>query len=703
MSDNHTSIPQPAKPNPNDRKFRRFSYSDHSMPGVLFIAVFVVLIVTAILYVGYRVFKLESDRFELNEIRKDIDADRQLLEGKKELLEEARQVSSEVRRLKTNHNSVKAELDELTDNLRQVEARKDSLRVQVDRANAELSDLRNRLVKQHTKMRKLKADEDDQLVKLQDLKRQKDSELKEVEALLQIRKKMESLDRELSIDIAKLEARKKTLAQLTEDQSLINSIGEDLTLILPKLHKSVGSVDKEVTILHDAATRLEADADGTLTVLKKNIVESTATFNKHLGHLQSAVVAIDNVVDPIDKARAELNQASAQLKQASESATQSFSSSSLEIASVIESFKSSTHNEFLKFSTEVSRGREQISLEVSALAKSVEQISDAASTFGVASDKAKKIDSLVSTFEGLNKHIASITSRVASIVDELDQKKLELADSVESIAELKEPLRGSRQHLDTLTNDLRQSISLFYTTANQELTKSTQELSTALISISGDAENLKKAISLASSNAPKLEKAQIALGRLIKQFEGVFESTTKDLPTTAQALIEITESLTQQKRLLARQITNLDDEMAKLVNVRNELEQTPESIREAGNEIRTVAQGLSQEFEGHEAQLATLQTKISQYESAVGIDAELIATLIEVKTEYEQLRQTSSQLEEQIRDLAANLSTGAADYKREMNAATVELNTVVGKLLAVEQSLAEKQKRKAPRDNVDHN
>ena len=79
MSDNHKPAPDTNSNNPKHRKFRRHAFSDHSMPAVLFVAVFSVLLVMAIVYVGYRVFQLESDRFDIETREKMVERQENLL------------------------------------------------------------------------------------------------------------------------------------------------------------------------------------------------------------------------------------------------------------------------------------------------------------------------------------------------------------------------------------------------------------------------------------------------------------------------------------------------------------------------------------------------------------------------------------------------------------------------------------------------
>lgn len=425
MSDDRKSEPGMGTPNPKDKQFKRRAYSDYSMPGALFVTVCAILLIAAIVYVGYRVFQLESDRIDLESRELQVQKQKDLLRGRENDINKALEVRAEIGKLEKTKTLLQRGVDGLEIRVSDLEVKKNSLRDVIQRSNSEVTDLREQLITASTRSMEL----NDELVRLETDRAAAMKAIKTLEDIYELRQERNI---ELAKDVAALTARKQTLEELIQDRRLIEDIAEQLQQRLTEFRDSVVSIDEQVETLSTAAIQLKTDTGDTLEVLKDKLTNSAETLNAQVSRLDSAVGLVEKAADPLKNAEAKVAQSILSLQTASDTAVGRLTESTENLSEVVSSFQRSATNEFSKFSKEVIEKQSQIG----ALVRQLEQ---EIAAFG--SSTEEKIVDLSKELTAEIQLISDNAQSLQEVVKNTSENSSALSNAYRDVAQLKDELR----------------------------------------------------------------------------------------------------------------------------------------------------------------------------------------------------------------------------------------------------------------------
>lgn len=297
---------------------RRASRSDLAFPGIWAIAVLVAVVSLALLFVGYRVFRIESERRAVIEARK-------LLDGQEAAIAAAREQQLKLSALRNEVVLQSKSVEGLKRTAAELEQKKQQMEGQL-KADKEGLD-RTRAEREHESLRaaELRADIT-QLVT--ELEHSHSVAAEANSAANSAKSALASLDAEiknltdrrdaLTADVSRIEGKRLGLEEgarsLQADRSKIEEVGGDLQKLYAALSSQGASVKSSSDDLGAAATRV--------TQLSEVLENAAKSIDQEVKSLQTSTRTISGSEAPIRDASRELGETVRELKSSLENSQQ---------------------------------------------------------------------------------------------------------------------------------------------------------------------------------------------------------------------------------------------------------------------------------------------------------------------------------------------------------------------------------------------
>ena len=595
MSDDRKSESGMGTPNPKDKQFKRRAYSDYSMPGALFVTVCAVLLIAAIVYVGYRVIQLESDRIDLEMRELQVQEQEDLLRGRKDDINKALEVRAEISKLQNTKNLIQKNVDSLTTQVVNLETKKNSLRDVIQRSNSEVGDLRNQLITANTRLMELS----DELDRLEADRATATKAIENLDAIYELRQERNI---ELAEEVAALTARKQTLQELIQDRELIEDIGKELKQRMAEFRDSVTDVDKQAETLSIAAIQLKTDMGDTLEALTDKLTNSAGTLSAQLSRLDSAVGLVEKSAEPLKTAEAKVAQSTLSLQRASEMAVTRLTESTENLTTVVSSFQISATNELSKFSQEVIEKQNQIGALVPQLEQEI-------SAFG--SNTNQKIVDLSKELTAEIQLIADNAQNLREAVTSTSESTSVLSDAYTDVAKLKDQLHTALDAVNAQMPKSEEALRSLVVNLQQQQTRLVDRIDLLEIGL----EKLDTVTIQLEQRPATIDEARAALGvsfsELSQQLEG-YAIKVRSFSSEVEAHREAAVA----DRALVEKLREVSTEFEKLrdagIALRTDLNQVNETLDESLGTYKTDIAGATAELREIVEQLVSTEQALSE-------------------------------------------------------------------------------------------
>ena len=152
---------------PPSADMRRNARSDSALPSVTVVIILVMVVIVALVFIGYRVFQLESQRQGVNESLR-------LLEGKDKLVREARGKKLELSRLRVDHANLTSEVTKLIAEMGRLEQEIARQQSRIEAGSENLKLIEKEVDTQRARRRKVLEEKEQLLQQVEQGKRVKD-------------------------------------------------------------------------------------------------------------------------------------------------------------------------------------------------------------------------------------------------------------------------------------------------------------------------------------------------------------------------------------------------------------------------------------------------------------------------------------------------------------------------------------------------
>ncbi len=569
MTDNIDKTPDTPGTPQKDKQFKRSSYSDRFFPGGILIAALAILVVAAVLYVSYNVFQLETQRRELNEARS-------LLDNRQQDIAEARKKRAELNRLKNDLSAIERELDKRKGDVADAQREKDFLDNKIDSINNEITDLQNRLISRNTRILELKNEQADLKETIADLKsdtelaRRSESRAKSrVEEIMAVVESTAIQRNDLLAEVARLEAQKATLEEVTADQELIREVRNDLDLVLSALNEKASNIDGITNSLKTVTESFSTSAGSTLGGLTRQVTTSADLLEKEMAALSTSVNLISTETETITDSRTRFEKSSSELGQLVQRANDSISTSLEEISSIRSSFTEKTDEELLKISMSIATTIGSISEETARLAEIAELMSAVVNDVSISKSE---LSSKVDLFDlEIQKAVGSVTSSALSLKDAV----IGVQSATTAVSENSDALDQQISNVDVAAKSLTSSSSPVMS-STEEIKDAAYKLTLAVVNFSDRIEGMQKRIEGINEELPSADAASNRLQQLLNEID--FAKT--ESAASSNALRTLTEQL---KNAVGSYIAEMDDAQVRLDAAATYLESVASTISESSS------------------------------------------------------------------------------------------------------------------------
>ncbi len=569
MTDNIDKTPDTPGTPQKDKQFKRSSYSDRFFPGGILIAALAILVVAAVLYVSYNVFQLETQRRELNEARS-------LLDNRQQDIAEARKKRAELNQLKNDLSAIERELDKRKGDVADAQREKDFLDNKIDSINNEITDLQNRLISRNTRILELKNEQADLKETIADLKsdtelaRRSESRAKSrVEEIMAVVESTAIQRNDLLAEVARLEAQKATLEEVTADQELIREVRNDLDLVLSALNEKASNIDGITNSLKTVTESFSTSAGSTLGGLTRQVTTSADLLEKEMAALSTSVNLISTETETITDSRTRFEKSSSELGQLVQRANDSISTSLEEISSIRSSFTEKTDEELLKISMSIAITIGSISEETARLAEIAELMSAVVNDVSISKSE---LSSKVDLFDlEIQKAVGSVTSSALSLKDAV----IGVQSATTAVSENSDALDQQISNVDVAAKSLTSSSSPVMS-STEEIKDAAYKLTLAVVNFSDRIEGMQKRIEGINEELPSADAASNRLQQLLNEID--FAKT--ESAASSNALRTLTEQL---KNAVGSYIAEMDDAQVRLDAAATYLESVASTISESSS------------------------------------------------------------------------------------------------------------------------
>ena len=565
MTDEH---PTPAP----THEFTRQARSDYTQPPIYWLVAIGLLISAAIIFVGYRVYQLETDRQSLNQREAYINSVEKDLAKKEDNILEAQRVRAELLRLEDQRSSLQRQIDSEQRKLANTTHVLTRSKSQLDSATDTYRDLQKRRVTIAQEIQTLTHKETDLAFTLKSLTTQLTSARARVTDLQSTVTSLESeIDtagnhrRTLLAEIGTLDARKKTLETVTAEQQVISTIATELQDLVAILNTESRKTTTNAESLQQAATTFRSTSDDVIGNLVTLVRQTSIKLDEQVVNLQNSNTSLNRTASELDEYDEQLGKAITQLETINTRVASDLSTASIDMKNILTSFNDETDILLATFSNNLDSHVQKINDELTKFAAVGMKLADASVL--ITGSSTQVTNASLSLDDSFRKTISELTQTVNAISE---QTALFRSTTKTVIASTQVDFQNTTSRLETEIVNLetaRANLDGAVTPINQSATHllaATADIEAIIETIPAQLEKIKDRILNLETELPEAGSLASTLDGILNELAAVESKSVRGSETIERLLSDIELSANKFRKSLVTTQESLEDSSGRL-------------------------------------------------------------------------------------------------------------------------------------------